>query len=33
MAHEGNLVLPYAMSDSATSFATIPLRSLLAAMS
>lgn len=33
MAHEGSLVLPYAMSDSATSFATIPLRSLLAAMS
>ena len=33
MAHAGNLILPYAMSDSATSFAVIPLRSLLAAMS
>ncbi len=33
MAHEGNLVLPYAMSDTATGFATVPFRSLLAAMS
>lgn len=33
MAHAGNLILPYAMSDSATSFAVAPLRSLLAAMS
>jgi len=33
MAHAGNLILPYAMSDSATSFAVVPLRSLLAAMS
>jgi predicted GH43/DUF377 family glycosyl hydrolase len=33
MAHAGNLVLPYAMSDTATTFAVVPLRSLLAAMS
>ena len=33
MAHAGNLILPYAMSDTATSFAVMPLRSLLAAMS
>jgi len=33
MAHGGNLILPYAMSDTATSFAVTPLRSLLAAMS
>ena len=33
MAHAGNLILPYAMSDSATSFAVAPLRGLLAAMS
>ncbi len=33
MAHAGNLVLPYAMSDIATTFATVPLRDLLAAMS
>ena len=33
MAHEGNLILPYAMSDNATSFAAASLRGLLAAMS
>ena len=33
MAHAGNLILPYAMSDTATKFAVAPLRSLLAAMS
>ncbi len=33
MAHAGNLVLPYAMSDTATTFAVVPLHSLLAAMS
>ncbi len=33
MAHAGNLILPYAMSDTATSFAVAPLRSLLDAMS
>jgi len=33
MAHSGNLILPYAMSDHATSFAVAPLRGLLAAMS
>ena len=33
MAHAGNLILPYAMSDNATSFAVTPLRNLLAAMS
>jgi len=33
MAHEGNLILPYAMSDTATTFAVVALRSLLAAMS
>jgi len=33
MAHAGNLILPYAMSDTATSFAVAQLRSLLAAMS
>ena len=33
MVHAGKLILPYAMSDTATSFAVTPLRSLLAAMS
>ena len=33
MVHEGNLILPYAMSDSATGFAVVPLHNLLAAMS
>jgi len=33
MAHAGNLILPYAMSDSATSFAVAPLHRLIAAMS
>ncbi len=33
MVHAGNLILPYAMSDTATSFAVVPLRNLLAAMS
>lgn len=33
MAHAGNLILPYAMSDTATTFAVMPLRGLLAAMS
>ncbi len=33
MAHAGHLILPYAMSDTATSFAVVTLRSLLAAMS
>lgn len=32
LAHAGNLILPYATSDSATTFAVVPLRSLLAAM-
>lgn len=30
--HRGELVIPYAMSDSATSFATVPLDELLGAM-
>ncbi len=29
MAHEGNLILPYAMSDSASTFATINIEELL----
>ena len=29
MAHEGNLILPYAMSDSASTFATINIVDLL----
>ena len=33
MAHAGNLILPYAMSDTASTFAAVPLRNLLAAMS
>jgi predicted GH43/DUF377 family glycosyl hydrolase len=32
LVHDGILVLPYAMSDSASSFATIPLAEVLAAM-
>jgi predicted GH43/DUF377 family glycosyl hydrolase len=32
LVHEGILILPYAMSDSASSFATIPLADVLAAM-
>jgi predicted GH43/DUF377 family glycosyl hydrolase len=32
MIHAGHLILPYAMSDSASSFATVPLAELLAAM-
>ena len=32
MVHAGLLILPYAMSDSATSFCTVPLDELLAAM-
>ena len=30
--HAGRVIVPYAMSDSATSFATVPLEELLAAM-
>lgn len=33
LAHAGNLILPYAMSDTKTTFAVAPLRNLLAAMS
>jgi predicted GH43/DUF377 family glycosyl hydrolase len=33
MAHEGNLILPYAMSDSASTFATINIEELLNEMS
>jgi predicted GH43/DUF377 family glycosyl hydrolase len=29
MAHEGNLILPYAISDSASTFATINMKELL----
>ena len=32
LLHGSELVIPYAMSDSATSFATVPLDELLAAM-
>lgn len=32
LVHRGTLILPYAMSDSATSFATVPLADLIAAM-
>ncbi|HNQ90588.1 MAG TPA: glycoside hydrolase family 130 protein [Verrucomicrobiota bacterium] len=32
LVHHGVLIMPYAMSDSATSFATVPLADLLAAM-
>jgi len=33
MIHAGHLIIPYAISDSATTFATVPLDVLLAAMS
>jgi predicted GH43/DUF377 family glycosyl hydrolase len=32
LVHAGILILPYAMSDSASSFATVPLAELLNAM-
>jgi len=32
LVHAGHLILPYAMSDSASSFATVPLEELLRAM-
>ena len=32
LLHEGELVIPYAMSDYATTFGTVPLDQLLAAM-
>lgn len=32
LVHNGNLILPYAMSDKATSIATVPLDALIAAM-
>jgi predicted GH43/DUF377 family glycosyl hydrolase len=32
LVHAGMLILPYAMSDSASSFATLPLADLLAEM-
>jgi len=32
LVHAGQLILPYAMSDSASSFATVPLQELLGAM-
>jgi predicted GH43/DUF377 family glycosyl hydrolase len=32
LVHAGHLILPYAMSDTASSFATVPLAELLAAM-
>jgi len=32
LVHAGLLILPYAMSDSASSFATIPLADLLKTM-
>jgi predicted GH43/DUF377 family glycosyl hydrolase len=32
LLHAGEVIIPYAMSDSATSFATIPLADLLRAM-
>ena len=32
MIHDGHLVIPYAVSDSATTFATVPLDALLGAM-
>jgi len=32
LVHAGQLILPYAMSDTASSFATVPLSELLAAM-
>jgi hypothetical protein len=30
--HNGELIIPYAMSDHATGFATVPLDEVLAAM-
>ncbi|MGB5361984.1 MAG: glycoside hydrolase family 130 protein [Aureibaculum sp.] len=33
MAHEGNLILPYAMSDSASTFANINIKELISEMS
>lgn len=33
LAHKGTLIIPYAMSDSASSFATVPLDHVLSAMS
>ena len=33
LLHGRELIIPYAMSDSATSFATVSLNELLAAMS
>lgn len=32
LVHEGKLILPYALSDTASSFATVPLAELLSAM-
>jgi len=32
LLHEGTLILPYAMSDKATSIASVPLNELLAAL-
>jgi predicted GH43/DUF377 family glycosyl hydrolase len=32
LVHRGQLVLPYAMSDYATNFATVPLDELISAM-
>ena len=32
LAHRGLLIIPYAMSDYATAFATAPIREILAAM-
>ena len=32
LVHGGNLILPFAVADTATTFATVPLRNLLAAM-
>lgn len=32
LVHEQQLIIPYAMSDSATTFATVPLKDVLAAM-
>jgi predicted GH43/DUF377 family glycosyl hydrolase len=32
LVHQGQLIIPYAMSDYGTTFATLPLRDVLAAM-
>lgn len=32
LAHDGTLIIPYAMSDSASSFATVPLDAVISAM-